>query len=90
MAAYVYRCPNGHTTELILPMTTEEIPATTECMCDEQAARVFLPPAAIHFKGPGFYQTDVKGKLHRKRRPNPGDKLTPIHDPQADYIARHL
>jgi hypothetical protein len=51
------------------------------------AYRVFTPPAAIHFHGPGFYATDVKGKIGRKRRPNPGDDLYRDNDLAAERIA---
>lgn len=89
MPRYPYKCPNGHETELVLSMT-DEIPATTTCMCEAQAERIWLPPVAIIFKGPGFYQTDVKGRVERKRRKNSGDRLPSIHDPQADFYARHI
>lgn len=63
-----------------------EVPEHTvciECISGEPLAateyvvarRVFSPPAAIHFHGPGFYSTDVKGTLHRRRRRNAGDDL---------------
>lgn len=56
--------------------------------CGKIAERVFAPPAAIHYRGRGFYATDVKGAQERKRRPNPGDDLFIGHDPQAAAIAR--
>lgn len=58
--------------------------------CLQRAARVFWAPAAIHFKGRGFYATDVKGAQERRRRPNPGDDLPRQHDPVADALARSL
>ncbi len=89
MARYEYRCPLGHVTELVQSMMAPT-PATTECQCEETASRVFTAPSAIHFKGPGFYATDVKGTQQRKRRPNPGDDLYRSHDQAAANIARSL
>lgn len=89
MARYDYRCPDGHVTELVLPIG-EDLPASTQCICDEPAVRVFTAPAAIHFKGRGFYATDVKGSQERRRRSNPGDKLARTHDPDAAAIVRSL
>lgn len=86
---YPFRCPNGHDTELVLSMH-DDIPATTECICDETATRVWEAPAAIHFKGRGFYATDVKGSQERRRRPNAGDSLARIHDPEAAALAKSL
>lgn len=59
-----------------------------ECAtCGKPAQRRFTVPAAIHFKGPGFYSTDVKGTLHRKRRANPGDDLPKEFDSGAARVA---
>lgn len=89
MPSHEYRCPNGHVTTLDVRIT-EEVPGTTECICDERAARVWEAPAAIHFKGPGFYSTDVKGRLERRRRANPGDDLHKEFDDGAARIADSL
>jgi predicted nucleic acid-binding Zn ribbon protein len=62
----------------------------TDGLCGMQATRVWEAPAAIHFKGPGFYSTDVKGRQERRRRPNPGDDLFVGHDQTAADIARSL
>lgn len=86
MPRYDFCCPEGHVTEAIFPMA--EVPAEIICPdCATAAKRVFTPPAAIHFKGPGFYSTDVKGRLERKRRPNPGDDLPVEFDHGAARIA---
>jgi hypothetical protein len=64
-----------------------EVPAVVTCRCNRTAKRVFSPPAAIHFRGGGFYATDVTGRIHRKRRPNPGDDLPVEFDTPAARIA---
>jgi putative FmdB family regulatory protein len=52
---YEYRCPNGHTFEVIQRMADDPI---TVCeVCGEPVQRVFHP-VAVHFKGSGFYATD--------------------------------
>ena len=68
-----------------------EVPGQIDCPeCDGGAFRVFSPPAAIHFRGGGFYETDVRQKLHRKRRKNPGDDLPVEFDVGAARIADAL
>lgn len=86
MAVYEYRCPVGHITELNLPMADEK-PEEVDCgytdhdgsgrcgCCFKPAKRVFLPPAAIHYKGAGTYTNDYKLKYDRKRRKNSADDL---------------
>jgi putative FmdB family regulatory protein len=82
---YDFRCDTGHVSEVTCSMT--EVPATVECAtCGEEAQRVFSVPI-IHFRGPGFYSTDVKGALHRKRRANAGDGLKKEFDSGAARIA---
>lgn len=73
-------------TEAIFRMS--EVPIQVSCAsCSAEAKRVYAPPAAIHFRGPGFYSTDVRGKIHRKRRSNPGDDLPVEYDIPAARIA---
>lgn len=56
MPIYEYRCPNGHTFELFQKMSD---PPPAECqICGEAPVEKVLHPAAIHFKGSGFYSTD--------------------------------
>jgi putative FmdB family regulatory protein len=63
MPIYEYRCPNGHTFELFQRMTD---PPPSECqICGESPLEKVLYPAAIHFKGSGFYKTDY-GRGSRK------------------------
>jgi predicted nucleic acid-binding Zn ribbon protein len=91
MARYDFRCPDGHVTEVACSMA--DVPPTVECLVcslaqkEVTAERIFTVPAAIHFKGPGFYATDVKGALHRKRRSNAGDDLPKEFDSGAARIA---
>jgi putative FmdB family regulatory protein len=90
MPSYDFACPDGHVTELVQKMS-DPLSETTDCgTCDLRATRVFAPPAAVHFKGSGFYSTDVKGRQERKRRPNAADDLYRGHDDQAAAIARSL
>jgi putative FmdB family regulatory protein len=64
MPIYEYRCPNGHTFELFQRMTD---PPPSECqICGAAPVQKVLYPAAIHFKGSGFYSTDY-GRGGRKR-----------------------
>jgi putative FmdB family regulatory protein len=64
MPTYEYRCPNGHTFELFQRMSD---PPPEECqICREAPLVKVLYPAAIHFKGSGFYSTDY-GRGGRKR-----------------------
>jgi putative FmdB family regulatory protein len=68
MPIYEYRCPNGHTFELFQRMSD---PPPAECqICGAAPLEKVLYPAAIHFKGSGFYKTDY-GSRSRKRD---GDK----------------
>lgn len=91
-ATYEFACECGATKELRQRMS-DDLPETLPCGvggCEGRARRVWSPPAAVHFKGNGFYSTDVKGRQERKRRPNPGDDLHVGHDEAARRIARSL
>jgi putative FmdB family regulatory protein len=64
MPIYEYRCPNGHTFELFQRMSD---PPASECqICAAAPVEKVLYPAAIHFKGSGFYRTDY-GRGGRKK-----------------------
>jgi putative FmdB family regulatory protein len=68
MPIYEYRCPKGHTFELLQRMTD---PPPSECqICGASPLEKVLYPASIHFKGSGFYTTDY-GRGSRRRD---GDK----------------
>jgi putative FmdB family regulatory protein len=70
MPIYEYRCPNGHTFELFQRMTD---PAPEVCeACGEGPLTKVLYPAAIHFKGSGFYSTDY-GRASRRGGSKDGD-----------------
>ena len=72
MPIYEYRCPNGHTFELFQRMTD---PAPSECqICGEGPVQKVLYPAAIHFKGSGFYSTDYGRGARKKDVATDGDK----------------
>jgi putative FmdB family regulatory protein len=55
MPIYEYRCPNGHTFEVMQSMSHD--PVTVCEVCGAPVERVFHP-VAVHFKGSGFYTTD--------------------------------
>ena len=64
MPIYEYRCPEGHTFELFQRMSD---PPPDACeVCGASPVSKVLYPAAIHFKGSGFYSTDY-GRGGRKR-----------------------
>ena len=59
MPIYEYRCPDGHTFEVMQSMADDPV---TECeVCGKPVERVFHP-IAVHFKGSGFYTTDYAKK----------------------------
>lgn len=88
MPTYEFECPAGHRQEVVQKMS-DPLPAKVEC-CEYDAQRVWTPPAAVHFKGNGFYSTDVKARQERRRRPNAADDLYRGHDTDAAAIARSL
>jgi putative FmdB family regulatory protein len=59
MPIYEYRCPNGHTFEVIQSMSDDPVAACE--VCGAPVERVFHP-VAVHFKGSGFYTTDYAKK----------------------------
>lgn len=88
MPSYEFECPLGHRVELVQKMS-DPLPAKVEC-CEYDAQRVWSAPAAIHFRAPGFYSTDVRARQERRRRPNAADDLPRNHDQTAANIARSL
>ena len=56
MPIYEYRCPRGHTFELLQGVTDDPPPGCQ--VCGASPIEKVLYPAAIHFKGSGFYSTD--------------------------------
>lgn len=82
---YDFRCDSEHVSEVTCSMS--EVPSTVDCAtCGGPAERVFTVPI-VHFKGPGFYSTDVKGTLNRKRRKSAGDDLPKEFDRGAARVA---
>jgi putative FmdB family regulatory protein len=67
---YEYRCPNGHTFEVMQSMNDDPV-AVCE-VCGEPVQRVFHP-VAVHFKGSGFYSTDY-GRNRGGGRDDSGSK----------------
>lgn len=88
MPTYSYRCIHNHRSEQVFKMS--DVPEHVKCTCGQRAMRIWEAPAAILFRGSGFYSTDVTSKLHRKRRPNPGDDLPVEYDGPAARIADAL
>ena len=70
MPIYEYRCPEGHTFELFQRMT-DPSPAVCE-ECGASPVAKVLYPAAIHFKGSGFYSTDY-GRGGKRRDGKEGE-----------------
>ena len=71
MPIYEYRCPRGHTFELVQRMTD---PPPEACqVCGEAPVTNVLYPAAIHFKGSGFYSTDYGRGNRRGAQKESGD-----------------
>jgi putative FmdB family regulatory protein len=64
MPTYEYRCPKGHTFEVFHRMSD---PSPEACeVCGASPVTKVLYPAAIHFKGSGFYSTDYGRGKHRE------------------------
>jgi putative FmdB family regulatory protein len=64
MPIYEYRCPEGHTFELFQRIAD---PPPVACeICGAAPVSKVLYPAAIHFKGSGFYSTDY-GRGNKRR-----------------------
>jgi putative FmdB family regulatory protein len=70
MPIYEYRCPQGHTFELFQRMS--DPPAEACEVCGASPVEKVLYPAAIHFKGSGFYSTDY-GRGSRRPAAKDGD-----------------
>lgn len=66
MPLYVYRCPQGHDTELMQKIG-EQAPAACP-VCGAADLERVLFPTAIHFRGSGFHNTDYsaggRGRRH--------------------------
>jgi putative FmdB family regulatory protein len=74
MPIYEYRCPEGHTFELFQRMAD---PPPSECqICGAGPVAKVLYPAAIHFKGSGFYSTDY-GRGNRRPSSRDGEGPAP-------------
>jgi putative FmdB family regulatory protein len=77
MPIYEYRCPNGHMFELLQRMSD---PPPADCqICGASPLEKVLYPAAIHFKGSGFYKTDYASGSRKRDGDKPeksdsGDK----------------
>src|SRR3954469_1706025 len=65
MPIYEYKCPEGHVFELFQRFADAPLEACQ--VCGASPVVKVLYPAAVHFKGSGFYSTDY-GKGGRKRK----------------------
>jgi putative FmdB family regulatory protein len=82
MPIYEYRCPNGHTFELFQRMSD---PPPSECqICGAAPLEKVLYPAAIHFKGSGFYSTDYGRRDRKKDASRDGDQPEKKKDEKPD------
>ncbi len=63
MPIYEYKCPKGHVFEQLQRMS--DPPAEACEICGASPVVKVLYPAAIHYKGSGFYSTDY-GRGGRK------------------------
>jgi putative FmdB family regulatory protein len=85
MPIYEYRCPRGHTFELFQRMT--DPPAEACQICGESPVTKVLYPAAIHFKGSGFYSTDYGRGNRRPGQKEGGDGAGDPGEKKADKKA---
>jgi putative FmdB family regulatory protein len=81
MPIYEFRCPKGHTFEVLQRMT-DPAPETCE-VCGASPVTKVLYPAAIHFKGSGFYSTDY-GRGDRRPAAKDGDGSGGGEKPKPD------
>src|SRR6202142_761457 len=65
MPTYEYRCPKGHTFEVI--QSINDAPLTKCEVCGRPVVRVLHSPA-VHFKGSGFYNTDYGTKKRQREK----------------------
>jgi putative FmdB family regulatory protein len=78
---YEYRCPNGHTFEVLQKMT--EPPVEVCSVCAAGPVEKILFPVAVHFKGSGFYSTDY-GRGARKAAKDDGGGTEKAADKPAE------
>lgn len=64
MPLYDYICPVGHRSE-VLARHDDPPPAVCEHCEDEQPLSRVLSAPAIHFRGPGFHNTDYSSGRRR-------------------------
>ena len=72
MPIYEYRCPNGHVFELF--QRFDDPPAETCEICGSGPVTKVLYPAAVHFKGSGFYSTDYGRGSRKQSKDGEGEK----------------
>lgn len=77
MPIYEYRRPDGSTFEVLQGFHDE--PLTTDPETGEPVVRVLHAPA-VHFKGKGFYATDVGREKQRKLLERAAEQGANDHD----------
>jgi putative FmdB family regulatory protein len=82
MPIYEYRCPNAHTFELFQRIS-DSPPADCQ-ICGAAPLTKVLYPAAIHFKGSGFYATDYGRAVRKRDTPDGGQPAEAKADGKKD------
>jgi putative FmdB family regulatory protein len=77
MPIYEYRCPQGHTFEVMQRMSDD--PVTVCETCESPVERVFHP-IAVHFKGSGFYNTDYGTRKRAREMKDSAEGPSKRHD----------
>ena len=70
MPIYEYKCPEGHVFEVFQRFADAPLEACE--VCGASPVVKVLYPAAVHFKGSGFYTTDY-AKAGKKRGSSSGE-----------------
>ncbi len=65
MPTYEYRCPKGHSFDVV--QSINDAPLTKCEVCGRPVERVLHSPA-VHFKGSGFYNTDYGTKKRQREK----------------------
>ena len=64
MPLYEYKCPSCGKFEVVMGIREENLKTCPKC--SESVTKV-LSPSVIQFKGHGFYETDYKKGIERKK-----------------------
>ncbi|MGC9219836.1 MAG: FmdB family zinc ribbon protein [Solirubrobacteraceae bacterium] len=75
MPIYEYKCDAGHVFEVIQSFRDEPLVSCEVCGAPVQKV---LYPAAIHFKGSGFYNTDYKTRRRAREAKENRESSAPV------------